>query len=191
MAADLSTTSYALLGLLALDPDDPAEGLTGYELKQRCDFTMRYYWVSPATSQIYTELARLDRLGLVDVTEEGTGRRSTRRYALSDAGRERLLTWLTTTEPDFPVLKHPVALRLMFGHMVEPEQVERWLATYIAQLEERTAELRAVREMLGDDARLRSPAHVAEWGLAYFASERAFAEDLRKQVADGDDRPVT
>lgn len=191
MAADLSTTSYALLGLLALDPDDPSAGLTGYELKQRCDFTMRYYWVSPATSQIYTELARLDRLGLVEVTEEGTGRRSTRRYALSDAGRERLLTWLTTSEPDFPVLKHPVALRLMFGHMVEPEQVERWLVTYIAQLEERTAELRVVRDMLGDDARLRSPARVAEWGLAYFASERAISEDLRKQVADGDGGTVT
>ncbi|MFD1827277.1 MULTISPECIES: PadR family transcriptional regulator [Mumia] len=191
MAADLSTTSYALLGLLALDPDDDPEGLTGYELKQRCDQTMRYYWVSPATSQVYTELARLARLGLVDATDAGNVRRSTRRYALNTAGRERLLTWLTTSEPDFPVLKHPVALRLMFGHMVGPEQVEQWLSTYIAQLEERTADLRAVREMLGDDPRRRSPARVAEWGLAYFASESAISHDLRKQVADGDGGAVT
>jgi DNA-binding PadR family transcriptional regulator len=191
MAADLSTTSYALLGLLALHPDDAAEGLTGYELKQRCDQTMRYYWVSPATSQVYTELARLARLDLVAATEAENGRRSTRRYALNDTGRERLLTWLSTTEPDFPVLKHPVALRLMFGHLVGPEQVEKWLSSYIAQLEERTAELRAVRESLGDDPRLSSPARVADWGLAYFASESAISAQLRTQVADSDAEAVT
>jgi DNA-binding PadR family transcriptional regulator len=181
MAADLSTTSYALLGLLALDPDDAPEGLTGYELKQRCDLTMRFYWVSPATSQVYTELARLDSLGLVDVTEAANGKRNTRRYALSETGRAALLQWLETSEPGFPVLKHPVALRLMFAHMVAPAYVERWLDTYLEQLEERTAGLRAVREMLGDDPRLRSPATVADWGLAFFASETAVAERVRKR----------
>ncbi|MGH1565068.1 PadR family transcriptional regulator [Mumia sp. DW29H23] len=184
MAADLSTTSYALLGLLALDPDDAPEGLTGYELKQRCDLTMRYYWVSPATSQVYTELARLADLGLVDATDAPNGRRSTRRYALAEAGRARLLTWLETSEPAFPVLKHPVALRLMFAHMVAPEHVERWLDVYISQLEERTADLRAVREMLGDDPRLRSPATVADWGLSYFANESEIANGLRKRGGD-------
>ncbi|KAA1420399.1 PadR family transcriptional regulator [Mumia zhuanghuii] len=183
MTADLSTTSYALLGLLALDPADAPEGLTGYELKQRCDLTMRYYWVSPATSQVYTELARLARLGLVDTTDAPNGRRNTRRYALSDSGRTALLAWLETSEPAFPVLKHPVALRLMFAHMVGPEHVQRWLDTYIAQLEQRTADLRAVREMLGDDPRLRSPATVADWGLAYFANESAVAADVRERGA--------
>lgn len=179
----LSTTSYALLGLLTLDPHDAA-GLTGYELKQRCDQTLRYYWVSPATSQVYTELARLAQNGLVEVTDAPNGRRSTRRYAVSEAGRTHLLEWLESSEPAFPVLKHPVALRLMFAHMVSTEHVQRWLDVYIAQLEERTAELRGVREMLGDDPRLRSPATVADWGLAYFASERAIAEDLREVGGD-------
>lgn len=135
----------------------------------------------PATSQVYTELARLARLSLVDTTDAPNGRRNTRRYALSDAGRAALLTWLETSEPAFPVLKHPVALRLMFAHMVAPEHVQRWLDAYIAQLEERTADLRAVREMLGDDPRLRSPATVADWGLAFFANENTIAHDIRKR----------
>ena len=75
----------------------------------------------------------------------------------------------------------------MFAHMVSPEHAQRWLDVYIAQLEERTAELRGVREMLGDDPRLTSPATVADWGLAYFASERTIAEDLRGVGGDVQD----
>ena len=60
MSQDLPTTSYALLGLLTFGDD-----LTGYELKQRADSTLRFYWVSPAMSQVYTELSRLAEHGLV------------------------------------------------------------------------------------------------------------------------------
>ena len=46
MGQDLPVTSYALLGLLTFGDE-----LTGYELKQRADATLRFYWVSPAMSQ--------------------------------------------------------------------------------------------------------------------------------------------
>ena len=49
MSQELATTSYALLGLLAF-----GDGLTGYELKQRADKTLRFYWVSPAMIQVYS-----------------------------------------------------------------------------------------------------------------------------------------
>ena len=52
---DLSTTSYALLGLLAFD--GTSSSLTGYELKQRADRTLRFYWVSPAMSQVCSDEA--------------------------------------------------------------------------------------------------------------------------------------
>ena len=55
-APDLPITSYALLGLLTFGDE-----LTGYELKQRADSTMRFYWTAPAMSQVYTELDRLAR----------------------------------------------------------------------------------------------------------------------------------
>ena len=46
MSQDLPVTSYALLGLLTFGDE-----LTGYELKQRADNTLRFYWVAPAMSQ--------------------------------------------------------------------------------------------------------------------------------------------
>ena len=46
-AQDLPITSYALMGLLTFGDE-----LTGYELKQRADNTLRFYWQSPAMSQV-------------------------------------------------------------------------------------------------------------------------------------------
>ena len=60
MSQDVPVTGYAILGLLTFGDE-----LTGYEIKQRADVTLRFYWVSPAMSQIYTELRRLTGLGLV------------------------------------------------------------------------------------------------------------------------------
>jgi hypothetical protein len=45
MSQDLPVTAYALLGLLTFGDE-----LTGYELKQRADNTLRFYWVAPAMS---------------------------------------------------------------------------------------------------------------------------------------------
>ena len=176
----LPTTSYALLGLLTLGP-----GLSGYELKQRADKTLRFFWFSPAMSQVYAELDRLERADLVTSTEVGgPGRRRTRRFTITPAGETRLRRWLAESEVDFPVLKHSVALRLFLGHLAEPEQTRQMLEVYLDRLEERIAELRQIRALLdhnlgpGDDPRLRYPALVAEWGQRYYASEIAAVRDL-------------
>lgn len=62
---------HALLGLLATKP------ASGYDLQKRFDGTLAFVW--PATqSQLYTELGKLDRSGLVEVAAEGPrGARST------------------------------------------------------------------------------------------------------------------
>src|SRR6187431_2175272 len=103
---DLSTTSYALLGLLVFSGPD-APGMTGYELKQRADRTLRFYWVSPAMSQVYSELARLADQGLVTVAFDGPAGRRDRRYRISPTGLERLRSWQARSTPEFPILKHP------------------------------------------------------------------------------------
>src|SRR3954447_19697138 len=83
MSQDLPVTAYALLGLLTFGDE-----LTGYELKQRADNTLRFYWVAPATSQIYTELTRLTEHGYVEpVTTHGQGRRTTA-YRITATGTQ-------------------------------------------------------------------------------------------------------
>ncbi len=183
MTAELSITSYALMGLLALDHQTREEGLTGYELKQRADRTMRFYWVSPAMSQIYTELDRLAERGLVDTSDATEGRRKARRFTLNDAGQGALLEWLATPPDDpVPVLKHPVALRLMLGAMTTPDAIMGILDDYLEQLEARREDLQQVRDFLADREEVRYPARVAEWGLAYFDSEREITERIRRDV---------
>lgn len=182
MPSDLSTTSYALLGLLAFDDATSTVGLTGYELKQRADNTLRFYWVSPAMSQIYTELSRLHRHDLVDTADSKSGRRTTRHYRITPTGHGALSDWLKTSDVDFPVLKHPTALKLLMGRLMAPEDLETLLESYVEAVAGRRKDLLAVREMLGDVEQLKYPAMVADWGLAYYDSETRIAKGLRKRL---------
>lgn len=184
MGQDLPVTSYALLGLLTFGDE-----LTGYELKQRADITLRFYWTSPAMSQVYTELARLASEGLVSpVTDDGNGR--TTRYRITPRGQRALRTWMEQTPAGFPVLKHPVALRLLIGHVVDPAEVTRMLREYLDDLERQRKDLAEVRESLrGSDApddAFRYPSLVADWGLAYYDSEAQIARELLARVESGD-----
>ncbi len=176
---DLPTTSYALLGLLTLGDD-----VTGYELKQRADRTLRFYWTSPAMSQVYTELGRLTEHDLVLVhDDESAPVRRSRRYRITEAGQSALAHWLSSTQAEFPTLKHPVALRLLLGHLIDPEQTIGMLEDYLEQLAVRRGDLQQVRDSLGADgdpahAGRRFPRLVADWGLDYYACERAIVVDL-------------
>ena len=166
----LPVTAYALLGLLTFGDE-----LTGYELKQRADMTLRFYWVSPATSQVYSELARLTEHGYVEpVTTEGAGRRTTA-YRITTAGSEALRAWIDGSPAGFPTLKHTVLLRLLVGHASEPERMRQMLEEYAAELAEALHDLRAVRESLrgadGPGEVFHYPSVVADWGLDYFAAE--------------------
>src|SRR3954453_3576461 len=119
---NLPVTSFALLGLLSF-----GDSLTGYELKQRADRTLRYYWVSPAMSQVYSGLERLHDHGLV--RRSGDDRATS--YALTRKGREALGRWMEDTPVGFPVLKHPVALRLLLGALVDPSAITAMLRDHL------------------------------------------------------------
>lgn len=170
MRQELPVTSYALLGLLTLGDD-----LTGYELKQRAHATMRFYWVAPATSQVYSELQRLAERGLV----RGSGPARGRRYTITDAGEQALREWIARPA-EFPVLKHSPALRLMVGAHAEPGQLREMLTAYADQVRAARADLAAVRaSLVGNDAPDQAwfhPSLVADWGLAFFDSELAVTE---------------
>ena len=177
LSRDLPMTAYALLGLLSFG--DP---LTGYELKQRADRTLRYYWVSPAMSQVYSELERLHDLRLV--CRHGDDR--TTSYSLTRTGTTTLTRWLRDTPVGFPVLKHPVALRLLLGALLDPESVTSMLRNHLEALESERADLEKVRVSLEGADRtgepFRYPALVADWGLSYFDHERSIIEDLLRRI---------
>lgn len=179
----LPATSYALLGLLTFGDE-----LTGYELKQRADMTLRFYWTAPAMSQVYTEVARLLRLELVATTVEGR----TTRYRITDAGQQALREWMDTTPAGFPVLKHPVALRLLMGHVTEVSELRTMLEEYVVELAANRADLAEVRaSLVGADAPGQPfyyPSLVADWGLDYFDGERDVARKTLGRLTEAADQ---
>ena len=171
MSQDIPVTGYAILGLLTFGDE-----LTGYEIKQRADVTLRFYWVSPAMSQIYTELRRLSDHGFLTAHARQDGGREVTTYAITSAGQDALRSWMDGTPAGFPVLKHPVLLRLLIGHVAEPEQTRQMLHDYVDELDRALTDLAEVRESLRGADRpgqpFRFPSLVAEWGLDYFDAEK-------------------
>jgi DNA-binding PadR family transcriptional regulator len=167
---DLPVTAYALLGLLTFGDE-----LTGYELKQRADNTLRFYWVAPAMSQIYTELSRLTARGYVEPRAHETEGRRTTAYRITPAGERALHEWIGASRVGFPTLKHTVLLRLLIGHASNPERMREMLEEYIAELADARRDLVQVREALRGADQPGEPFHypsmVADWGLDYFAAE--------------------
>lgn len=175
--APTSVTGYALLGLLSLRGE-----MSGYALKKLADRTLRFFWVAPAMSHVYSELGRLARAGLVQQSVTRRGSRSLRRYSLSAKGELALRRWLADGEVEFPVLKHEVALRLFLGHVTGPERPRHLLDRYQAQLRKRSEDLAEIRRSLGDDPRFLYAAMVAEWGIRYYQEEQAAVTHISKRL---------
>ena len=188
MSQDLPVTGYAILGLLTFGDE-----LTGYEIKQRADVTLRFYWVSPAMSQIYTELRRLTDHGLVRADARQEGGREVTSYAITEEGQSALKAWMDGTPAGFPVLKHPVLLRLLIGHATEPGSTRRMLHDYLAELDAARDDLGEVREALrGADQPgepFRFPSLVADWGLDYFAAEARHTRRALESLGETDGDP--
>lgn len=182
MSQDLPVTSYAILGLLTFGDE-----LTGYEIKQRAEVTLRFYWVAPAMSQIYSELRRLTEHELVSASSRPDAGRDVTTYAITDTGQETLRTWLEDTPAGFPVLKHTVLLRMLMSNASDPTAVTRMLEAYVDELAVARTELTGVRKMLrGADSpgdAFRYPALVADWGLDYFAAETRHARRAMRELA--------
>ena len=166
----LPNTSYAVLGMLSFGDE-----LSGYQLKKRADNLRFFYW-SPAHSQIYAELRRLERLGYVTHREVRQVRRPDKRvYRITEAGVDAFESWMNEGTVEPVSLKHSVVLRLFFGHAAEPERLREVLSDYAEQVSEVIEDLRGISEEISDSDQFFYPAVVAEWGIGYYEAERRAA----------------
>jgi len=148
----LPTTSYVILGLLTF------REMSGYDLKQLINRSITHFYWSPAKSQIYGELRRLESHGLVTMREvPQTLRPDKRLYQITPEGTEAMQQWLRSSglEPDS--YKSALLLKVFFGHMLSYDTTVRLLeerrkqiAQELAMSERRAQEFQ--EKMRGSDA---------------------------------------
>ena len=107
MPPDLTTTSYAMLGLLAIKP------WTAYELAKQMGRSLRHFWPR-AESRVYEEPKRLVRLGLARATPQAVGRRAKTLYTITPRGRRALAAWLDEPGGE-PQLECEALLKVFFA----------------------------------------------------------------------------
>jgi PadR family transcriptional regulator, regulatory protein AphA len=104
---ELTPTSYALLGLLAVRP------WSTYELAHQTKRSLQYFFPR-AERHLYAEAKRLADAGFASGEVTFTGKRRTTTYAITPAGRKALRAWLRTP-PAPPVLETEVLVRAFFA----------------------------------------------------------------------------
>ena len=105
----LTTTSYAILGLLAIQP------WSTYDLAKPLRRALHFFWPR-AESNLYAEPKRLVTAGLADAREEWNGDRQRTVYSITDRGRRRCAEeWLGTDVPPARV-ESEAYLRLLYAN---------------------------------------------------------------------------
>jgi PadR family transcriptional regulator AphA len=129
----LTTTSYALLGLLRLRP------WTTYELAKQVHKGLGWFWPR-AERKLYDEPKRLVAAGLATATPEATGRRPRTVYRITPEGRRLLRSWLG--EPSAPpVLEMEAMVRVFFADGGSKESLLSTLDGVERQAREMTSDL--------------------------------------------------
>lgn len=171
---------HALLGLLARKP------ASGYDLtKEFAGDLGRYAWQATHT-QIYPELAKLDDEGLVEVV--GQGPRGRRTYAVTEAGRAELRSWLLRP-PDRGTVRNEPVLRMFLLSSLDRDDAREYLAGAAKACQQELEELRASLDE-GDrdrptDAPLPFGRMAGEFGVRFYETTRDWALWALEQVDRG------
>ena len=107
MPGELTTTSYAILGLLAVRP------WTTYELAQQMGRALGQFWPR-AESKLYEEPKKLVAHGLARASAEQVGRRPRTVYTITPKGRRALAKWVPKPGAG-PVLEFEALVKVFFA----------------------------------------------------------------------------
>jgi DNA-binding PadR family transcriptional regulator len=112
----LTPTARVILGMLKLGVP------TGYDIKKVIDSSTRFFWTA-SFGQIYPELKRLQKDGLVRSREEPRGKVKRTVYELTPKGEQALREWLTDSEEVLFEIRDESLLRLFFSDLLSKDEV--------------------------------------------------------------------
>jgi PadR family transcriptional regulator AphA len=176
---ELPTTTYAVLGMLALDE------MSGYDLGKLIDRSIAHFGFKPAKSQVYAALHRLVDLGWASEREVAQHDRPDKRlYRITPEGEWALRGWLESPGVEPEVVRSPFLLKVFFGDMVPREtllaQVKEAHRIAVEELEVLEQIERDVCEL--DRANLRFPSLVLRYGLAHNRASVAWTLEMLREL---------
>ncbi|WP_078871614.1 PadR family transcriptional regulator [Streptomyces caatingaensis] len=157
---------HAMLGLLA---DRPA---SGYDLMRTFETSLANVW--PATqSQVYGELAKLTKEGLLEAASEGP--RGRKEYAITDSGLAELRRWLLQEESR--KVRSEALLRVFFLDRLTPVEAVAYLLGEAERAARQHRELEELeRKIDWDDGPLSTNGRLSlEYGLRFTAMREEWA----------------
>jgi DNA-binding PadR family transcriptional regulator len=107
MTVALTTTSHAILGLLAIRP------WSSYELTKQMSRSLHHFWPR-AESKLYEEPKKLVAQGLATASTRTVGRRTSTVYEITPAGRAALTEWVGVPGAG-PALEFELLLKVFFS----------------------------------------------------------------------------
>lgn len=175
----LSTTSYVVLGMIALRGPS-----TSYDLKRAIARSVGYFWSFPH-AQLYSEPKRLEEAGLLGLHQEKSGRRR-KTYTLTDAGQAALREWLAEPVNEHFELRDIAEIKLFFNELAKPDDIARLAKEQVTQHERRIVEYEGMQRRYGDLRGVASRTIPLELGLAMEYAALNFWRDIVTRVEFGE-----
>lgn len=174
---NLSSTSYAVLGLISLRGPS-----TAYDIERGLGRLANEFWSVPHT-QYYNELARLELAGLLSMSQDKEGRRR-RVYRLTEAGKEALQEWLRQVTPESMQIQDIALLKLFLGELVEPEDILKLARQQIEIYRQRIATLEIMAEHFKDHPELARRLEPLQFGKKVYLAALEFWRELAEKLAN-------
>src|SRR5262245_671580 len=184
---ELSATGKVILGMLAARPR------SGYEIKQVVDTSARFFWAE-SYGQIYPELKKLEKAGVISGDDSSRGARQRTTFTLTAAGRRAAREWMEQP-PEVLETRDEGLLKLFFAGSIEPKRPAEIARERAAISRAKAEQLRGIQAAVETTGRatdgpesepdpgsltvLRYGIEVNEWTAEWF--ERT-AEKLEKET---------
>lgn len=128
----MKKTRYVLLGLLQ------EENLSGYEMKRIIDIRMSYFW-QESFGQIYPELGKMLKEGLIDIAENESDEKAKHekvRYQITTEGEHVLKQWMET-ENEKDTVRSELLLKLFLSTDKNAAEMIRHITKFKDQSEQK------------------------------------------------------
>jgi DNA-binding PadR family transcriptional regulator len=180
--SSLTPTARVILGMLKL-------GLgTGYDIKRVIDGSTRFFWTA-SYGQIYPELKRLRKAGLVRAEEDPRGKVKRTVYSLTPKGEQALRDWLMNSEDVLFEIRDENLLRLFFSDMLSRDEVIANLRTQeqlFEQVLERFRELEVDAKQGVAEGRLY-PYLALQYGIEFISFARDWYGERARRLEAGEE----